>query len=340
MEFIYGNEKIFFDFISDLNDKDIIALVSHTDGDGIASALIIDRVIDPDYLELISYDLSEMKELVRTLKAKKVNKIIFSDMNFGNRIEILKKFEKFAKILMIDHHETPDFNSEKIIHFRTNSQVPASYGCYYLFSKTQKIPGWIAALGILSDRVDYNEKNVGKVFEDFSLNADEETKKKIFDKMMMLSRALIYFKDDMKKVFSKLQGIKSINELDALKKYSDEVEKEINYYLDRFEKDKEDYGKIIIFELNPKFSIKSYLINRISMRNKDDGKIYIFVNKKNKKITVSTRCQSKKVNLVEMLEKALKDIEGDFGGHKAAAGASMNEEDYLQFKKNLLMLLN
>lgn len=45
MKFLAGSEKRFFDFISNLTDKDKIALLSHNDGDGIVSALIASKVL-------------------------------------------------------------------------------------------------------------------------------------------------------------------------------------------------------------------------------------------------------------------------------------------------------
>ena len=55
-EWLVGNEKRFSDFISELNDKDRVALISHgADIDGIVSAKIIDSVINPDFIKFVGY---------------------------------------------------------------------------------------------------------------------------------------------------------------------------------------------------------------------------------------------------------------------------------------------
>jgi single-stranded DNA-specific DHH superfamily exonuclease len=160
IKFLVGNEKRFYDFISKLNEKDKIALVSHNDADGMASAVIAAKVLGKvEYLKFTSYNPESLESIVAEMKEKKINKAIVTDLSMD---EVnLGEMAKFAEVLAIDHHMfRNDLNSDRVVYIKSPSEYPASCMCHYLFSKIQAIPGWIAALGIASDRVDrYHNTN-------------------------------------------------------------------------------------------------------------------------------------------------------------------------------------
>ena len=82
MKLEFGSEKRFFDFIKELNDKDKVALISHTDLDGIVAAKVKNSVVDADIVKLLNYEeLND--ELVRYLKNNK--------MEFSHIIGLLKE---------------------------------------------------------------------------------------------------------------------------------------------------------------------------------------------------------------------------------------------------------
>ncbi|MEK6881737.1 MAG: hypothetical protein AABY22_19120 [Nanoarchaeota archaeon] len=73
-EFGAGSEKRFFDFIGNLADEKI-ALISHTDLDGLISAKITNQVVKADFLRFVDYsDLNET--LAAELKKMKMKKVI------------------------------------------------------------------------------------------------------------------------------------------------------------------------------------------------------------------------------------------------------------------------
>jgi nanoRNase/pAp phosphatase (c-di-AMP/oligoRNAs hydrolase) len=54
------------------------------------------------------------------------------------------------------------------------------------------------------------------------------------------------------------------------------------------------------------------------------------------KISLSARCQSQKIDTIEILKKATQGLEDiRVGGHKNASGASIKKQDLQTFKKNL-----
>jgi len=341
IKFITGSEKKFFDFVSKLNDKDKIALLSHKDNDGIASAVIVSKVIgNLEHISFLDYGKKMLVNLVSELKAKQINKVIITDFSLDENIEEIKEIEKFAEILSIDHHIfANDLNSEKTIFIKTESALPASYSCYYLFSKVRKIPGWIAALGIAGDRVDkYHDKNAYEIFSDFSLG--EEPKGYFWKYVINLGNALIYFtslKMDMKEIYEIIMKANKLEDLDVLDKYASEVQRELDFHMNEFENKKEEFKDMIFYHYKPKYSINSMLINAISLRDKN--KTYILAAEFNGLLRVSARRQDKLIDCVRLLQDAIEGIaDSTAGGHIAAAGASFPVQFFGKFKEKLFKL--
>ena len=128
MEFLAGNEKRFSDFISNLTDKDKIGILTHNDGDGVCSAVIAAKVIgNVDYIKFLDYSPDIIKSLIDELKKRKINKLIILDFVVENDLGSIKEIEKFAEILIIDHHVfVQDINSEKTVFIKTKSISPSS----------------------------------------------------------------------------------------------------------------------------------------------------------------------------------------------------------------------
>src|SRR3989344_7222449 len=106
IEFLVGNEKRFNDFISNLKEKDKIAIISHSrDIDGIVSAKIIHKVVDANFIKLVDYE-EVNDELIRELKKNNINKTIISDISLGEN-DFIEKLREFSEALIIDHHVFP-----------------------------------------------------------------------------------------------------------------------------------------------------------------------------------------------------------------------------------------
>src|SRR3989344_2551023 len=336
LNFIFGSEKRFFDFISNISEKDMVGIVSHTDCDGISAALIISKVIGKlESLQLISYDFGAIDKAIEELKNKKINKVIFADL-FIDNAERVKKMEKFAEILFIDHHPSEnDFNSEKTIYLKAESEYPASYLCYYLFSKIQKIPSWIAAVGITFDMPNkYNKDNCEQVYKDFGLEKSQGNLWRAYEDVAF---ALAAFRNDEKKIYNLLLDVQLLDNIN-FDRYTMGIKKEFEEKLREFEKEKEVYKDIIFYYMHSKYSIKSLLINKLSSEYPD--KTLIFISSKDgksKMLNVSSRRQDRKVDcnlLIKEITKTLPNSMG--GGHKAAAGALIPREYLNKFKDELI----
>ena len=345
MNFRAGKEKDFFKFISSLDEKDKIGLVSHTDLDGICSASIVAKVLDPDKVELINYDYEKLENVIKEMRGKEINKIVFTDINFNGKEKIIEDLNKFEDVLIIDHHEfSKDINSNKIHFFNTESDIPASYCSHYLFSKVREIPRFIPALGIIADLPHlYNKDNGNEVFRDFNLGEKEEGSEiDIREESVRMGRALIYVKSgensgpDLKDIYESFVDAENTGDLEELHKYGEEVGKEIEDKLDEYKEEKEVEGGLVIFEFESRFFIKGAIINEVSTKEENKGKIFVFLREDEGKVNVSVRSQEKRVDSPNLLKEALKGIpKSDSGGHKAAAGAILPKEYKDKFKENL-----
>jgi len=338
IEFSAGEEGKFFSFISRLNEKDRIAIVSHTDLDGVASAKVANEVINANVLRFVDYiDVNE--ELARELKSKGVNKIIFTDLDF-DKPELIKTIEKFAEILIIDHHIfRNDLNSERTT-FLSAEGYCTTFICYYLFSKVQNISNldWIVAAASIAD-FSYHKNfdwvmDVKKRYGDTFDIEEMSRRSRIYDLAIKLSLTLIYFRGKINEAY-KLIG-NSINEIGVLDNYVKDVQKEIERSLAMFEKEKRIFGNgdVYFWEFAPEFFIKSILINELSLRHKD--KTIIIVENNGRYYEVSARRQDGKVNLVELLKKLTFEIENaTSGGHMKAAGATILPKDIAEFRRRV-----
>ena len=143
---------------------------------------------------------------------------------------------------------------------------------------------------------------------------------------------MIYFWSNVNLIYNYLTS--DFECVNNLKKYSDEVESEIDIYVKKFDEEKEVFGESILFEMKPKFPIKSMVINEISKRLID--KTLIFVNCDSRMCYVSARRQDGKVDLDVLLRKLVQGFEdSSAGGHVRASGANFPLKYYEELKKRV-----
>lgn len=335
MEFVIGNEKRFAEFISNLDAKDKVAIIAHNDGDGLCSALIASKVIgNVDSINFLGYSYGMLKPYVSKFKDLKINKILIVDIAVDDEFESIKELEKFADILVLDHHELrKDLNSDKTIMIKTKTKNPVSYLSYKLFSRIAKVPCWLGVIGTLSDNMHkYTEDNAEQLFEDYEFDCE---KGNFREEVILLSNVLIYFRDKEFEVFNLLKDAKDISALENLSAYANKVEEEIQFFVNDFENSKESHGDIIFYEFNPSYPITSALINILSVKNRD--KTLIFMTNRKGLIHISSRSQNSRHDCPALLRKGIEDIpRSTAGGHSKAAGARFPSEYLSKFKSNIL----
>lgn len=340
-EFTVGSEKRFADFISGLGNEKI-ALISHTDLDGIASARIIDEVVKPDMIKFLDYPELDDK-LVFKLKEEKIKKVIFSDLTVEES-GIIKDIEKFAEVLVIDHHIfKEDFNSDKCVFMNCSGKgFCAAYLCYYLFSKIQDLEKWDWFVGFASiadwcSRSNWSwlagivEKFDGKMeCEEFH---DNLKKTKSFEYVNIISYSLIYFQYDKRKVYDSL---KDINGIESLRGYYEEVKKEIDRVVNEFGEKRIELLEGYFYEINPRYEIKSIVATAISTLI--EGRLLIIGIEEGDIFKISARRQDGKMNLNDVLKSLVSGLEGKAGGHRNAAGGHVSlkdKDEFIRRVKNL-----
>lgn len=338
IDFLVGSEKRFSEFISGLNEKDKIALISHTDLDGMASAKVVNEVLNADVLKFVNY--TELDNyLIEELKKEGIKKIVLTDLLIKNE-KFLSDIGKFADVLVIDHHLfKKDFNSDKVVFLNAQGYC-AAYISYYLFSKIQDLStyDWLVASASVAD-CQYTKISewLGKVYEKYgdkfvgTIEGVRESKK-FWPLIKNISNALVYFDEDKKRVYDSIG--KGFGDIGDLEKYSVEVEKDIKDCINRFEKEKIQIKGGYFWEISSRFHVKSLVINSISFKN--TGETFIFGEEKGKYYLLSARRQDGAVNVADLLSSLVEGFEGcSAGGHARAAGGQILSKDKEKFKKRL-----
>jgi len=338
-EFIFGDEKKFADFISSLSNAKKIICVSHTDLDGIASARVVDYALQVDKVIIANY-IDFNGEFAKKLEKENASHVIFSDLILEK--EFILKCEKFADILIIDHHiPKEDLNSDKTLFMNSStSGLCAAYICYYLFSKIKDLKeiDWLVACACVSDfcyktNWEWINSVYNKHGEEFKGGLLEKaTSGKFWDIQWKINLASIYYSEKVKKVYD-LIGNK-FGEIRDLDKCAEEVQKDFDNTLKRFHEEKIEFSGGYLWEVYTKFPIKSLLINWLSVE--EPNKILIFARKDNGVYHFSARRQDGAVNVKDFLQNLVRRFnDGGAGGHFKAAGGHIDEKDEPEFIRRL-----
>ena len=269
MEFVYGSEKRFDEYVLGLKGKKV-ALVSHTDLDGIASAKVVDEAINPEFLKFVNYgDLNS--KLVGELKRAKVNRVIFTDLMLREQ-SFITDIEKFSEILVIDHHPSEnDFNSKKTVFMNSQDNCGA-YLSYYLFSKAKKLEklDWLVACACLADffyfkNREFMTKTYEKYGDKFEFKGEfVKMDGKFWEFQYDLSLAISYYLGKEMDLYSRLP--EKFGELGGLESAVEEVRKDLNNAKKRFDKEKQVIGDNYFWEVESKYPVKSLIVNELSKK--------------------------------------------------------------------------
>lgn len=337
-----GNEKRFLDFIQNLKEEDRIALISHTDLDGIAAAKVANEVIEADIIKFVNYE-ELTDELVGELESQGVTKIIFTDLFIGNE-QFLRSLEEFAHVLILDHHiSQKDWNSSKTTFLKAEEGYCAAYFCYTLLSKVQSLEmlDWLVACACVSDYchiktaawLDRVYKKYNDLYEQEGLYVRKSGP--VWDLQETLSLAIIYWKDQSRGLNSVFDSIGSrYGEIGSLAEHAAEVKKEVARLVDLYYKERIAFSGGYFFLFVPRFSCGSMVSTIVSAEEVD--KIVITARPDETYYHVSVRRQDKKQSMNDFLKKLLLGLkDSDGGGHVPAAGGHFLKKDLTEFKRRL-----
>lgn len=323
----------------------------HSDADGLSACVIIAKTFEKLGNEAplcIPTEYFETEKMLSNFDKQKPANVIFLDIAIDSKPDIVKKMEKEAKMLVIDHHKIiNDISSERTVFIKPQmlsavepSNYPASKLCFDLCSAIVdlKKEKWIASIGIIGDKsekqwhsflnkalwennVSMEElKGIAELIEAVKV-VDPERFSELFEMLYFLSPKQI-LKSPLNEMREKLNA--------ALSKYMERFEKEAEHYEDI---------ELYFFVIEPEFPIKSALIDRLT--EKYPNKTIIVVEDIGKeKLRFSARRQDFRLAMNDLLEKAVRGIpRGEAGGHVPAAAGSIPAAYLKKFKENLLNIL-
>lgn len=330
-------------FIKQIEPKDKLFLIYHTDIDGLVSAALTFIALERLGIKVsktIPRSIEGRKEIPKDLK--ECDKAIILDLplthwHIKDFKEIFRAFEKQKKeILIIDHHPSEDFNTEKIVYINPRLEEeeiyqPTSYIVYKFFSKliNLKDKEWLSVLGTIGDFGLEDCKDLLKKW--IKVRKKSEILNTKFWKAAIKLRGAI-FSLNKNKVFKIFTSAKNLEELNRNKEILSSYEKYRKIYFKgkgEFWKNVKEFkeSNLIISRISEK--VGSDLTNDISARR--PNKIIILLEKRDDGYKIHSRYQEGKIHIGNLMEKLRVG-----GGHRQAAGGRIQARDLENFEKRLI----
>ncbi len=349
-------------FVSGISPRDRAAILHHTDADGVCSGVIaakaLERIMGRRVGLCMTQNYGEFivtRDTIKKLRRAGINKVVITDLSVDESPKHIREIEEFAEILILDHHKIyEDLNSKKTTFIKAQfiskeiepGNYPASKMCYDLFSMFADLGeiDWIAACGILGDYSYKEWKNfVDAVNKKYKLRAGKNAYDSDLGAIGNYINA-IESVDAKKlgKVFGILCGAKNPKEVlqdKWMKRQNEIIEKEVKKWYAASAKKSEFYPKqnLVFYTINPKFNVKSILINRLSREKYPNKTVVVVLDSGKESMHFSARNQSGKVAVNDLLEESISGFKGaSAGGHKKAAAGRVMRTDFEKWKKKLL----
>ena len=357
------------DFIENVEPEDNVTIIHHWDMDGTSSATIVSKIVEnvrgepADEVTIPAeraYHLTD--EDHRVLEDTDVLMVLDFNLEADELESIVDEYG--VDLLVVDHHSfdrVPD-KGVFVNPRETDAEIylPCSAICLNIsdfFGLYEELV-WIAGMGVIQDYgVDSSPELFEALNEKYSTYLPEDLTQHELAKNCEYGRYssvlnIKPYRDSKhfaKLAYEALMSSNDLMELEAQEAYRKvyevylEMQDEFNKVTENYEEDREiDREKMIIFfELKSDFHITSSISTNMS--SKTPGWIHIVAQMGEDEVNISARCQSGRVDLGDLMKKALPDAaleEGaEAGGHRKAAGASMKRRFFEEFKDNFVELV-
>ena len=347
----------FKNYISNINKRDKIAVVYHGNcADGLCSAIILNKAVERISKRKIDFNMHYLyyevkEELIDFVKANKINKVIFVDLSIYVKEDMIRKLEKYAEILLIDHHEyETDLNDNRLTFVHStfidnkikSPAYPASKLVYDIFSKIIDISDldWLSCLGLISD-MGYDQ------WKGFVIKTGIKYKAKINENVFLSDLGICSsnistskrFNDNIEKVFNvvyKAKTYKNILHNKFLLSYKKKANEELQHWINN-RINAENYKDLVIYEIKPKYPIGTTLATILSREYfKNKTVVIISEDIEDMKLKLNARNQIGTLRTNDLLVEATKGLkDSNAGGHAPAAGGGIYPKDLERFKKQL-----
>lgn len=362
----YENLTPAIDYLQNVEEDDKVVIIHHWDMDGISSSAIISKILedvrgDPADEVTIpaerSYHLTEKDhELLED-----ADKLIVLDFNL--EADELEELNQDHDVLVVDHHSfdrVPDVDFVNPREHDADIYIPCSMICLEIASEfgLEDELRWIAGMGIIQD---FGVESCPEVFEKLNekyekylpkeLTQEELAKNCEYGRYSSVLNIKPYrdSKHFSELAYQALMKSKDLKELEAQEEYRQvyevylEMQDEFEDVVENYEEEREiNRDKMIIFfELESDFHITSSIATNMSTDTPEW--IHLVIQLDEDEASISGRCQSGRVDLGKLMQEALPEeaLEkgAEAGGHKKAAGASMEPEYLEEFKENFTELV-
>lgn len=316
------------------------------DVDGLASYLILKKYIDRGRGVMVKAEPILSEKLLHKVKENSPDLIFVLDIPIITQ-EFIDSVN--VPIIWIDHH-TPI--ERKGVHYYNpmlndrEDYKPTSYCAYKIVN--QNI--WIATIGSISDWYvpefidEFNASYPGILPKKIKDPAEAVYESKFGELTNLFSLLLKGKTSEVNKSISILYRIESPLELlnketprakylyNKIKKLKEEYERVLKYCLLQKSKEK----MLLVRYPITKTSFISEISNELIYRN--NNKIIILMRETGGRVKMSIR--SRKIKLVDKLEKAIDGLDGYGGGHEFACGANILQEQFPIFLERFKSLIN
>ncbi|MFB6215765.1 MAG: DHHA1 domain-containing protein [Candidatus Aenigmatarchaeota archaeon] len=335
-------------YLEDLEDPIVIY---HRDADGVCSgAMMADFLGTSICLPNDGDGIQVTGELIDIINDH--GSAVFVDLPV-DQLDIMEKLE-VDRIFILDHHPpVENLTDDGVLHVNPRFEddkvyLPAAYLSQRIVG--DEVPGslWKAGVGVIGDHgvedcrdlMDEIDERYPEILpqKKYSMEELNESKLGIISQMI-----------DSSKVMKGLQGIKhSLDVVKNAKEPNELLRSRLSNWYDRYkillesEKDMfEENSKYFpktdsyLYELDTDYSLTSTLSTSLADDHPDS---VIITYKRNGGMNLSGRCQSGRVDVSEILKRAVGD-RGNAGGHPQAAGGHVrkgNEETVLEKLKEIL----
>jgi len=342
MQLKIGSKEEFINFINEIKKEDNIGILTHTDLDGIASAIFLESLLKSKNLKTKLLNFGDYKndlliKLEPKLKKQNISKLFILDMAIDSfAFEDFERLRKEIDIFLIDHHpENPLLkDNTNIIKGETSNcaaQIINYLGKPFIDFRDEE---WLLIPTMISEFSFKNPDNLKfmqRTYPDINKNIFQSEPGKVYE---IITNGIVYFNDNIKKVYE----LVSKKELSQLEKYhkiiNEEIEKEIENLWKNAEYNPEK--KLYFYFLKTKHRIKAIIATKISLKKPECSFILVTQEGDKNYLNVSARNQSMNRDMNQLMKQAVQGLENaNGGGHVAAAGARFMKKDLQIFKKNL-----
>jgi single-stranded DNA-specific DHH superfamily exonuclease len=344
MEFLIGSEDEFFKFLNSINSSDNVAILTHTDLDGITSGVFLEKMLESKkipvkFVEFIAYENNVIKNISDKLKQNKISKLFISDISMDNlALEDFESLKKQMDIFLIDHHPINPLLKNKKNIVKAKSEDCAALILYDLGKDMINQEEWQDLIcATMIAEFSYKDKDNLKFIQSIYPNITENN---ILDSepgkiYSIISSALTYNSDNLKRVYD----LVSKRDIRSLEKYHNIIQTEIKKEITDFWKNAEYFSdkRLYFYYFKPKYAIRAIVSTNVSIQKPEDAFVIISEDDKPDMLNVSARNQNHSQDMNLLLKKAIQGLENaNAGGHIPAAGARFMKKDLNKFKENLL----